>query len=94
MVRVGCELKDLYDYSVKELLFILKYKRENLAETLWLQGLANRAAFGAKVYPKKPEELFSHLYEKAPQNKPVPIPDWLKEDYEAKLNASVRKSLN
>lgn len=94
LVRYGCELKELYDYSVKELLFILKYKREGLAESWWLQGLANRAAYHAKTYPAKAEELFGHMYEKAQAAKPVPIPDWLKDDYQAKLNASVKRNID
>lgn len=94
LIKVGCELKELYEYSIKELLFILKYKRESLAEGYWLQGLANRAAFNSKTYPAKPEEIFGHMYEKSPQNKPVPIPDWLRDDYQAKINASVKKNID
>lgn len=92
LVRWGCELNVLYDYSVKELLFILKYKREGLAESWWLQGLANRAAYHAKVYASKPEELYQHMYEKTQSSTSVPIPDWLREDYEKKINASVKRS--
>ena len=94
LVKYGCELKDLYDYSVKELLFILKYKREGLAESWWSQGLANRAAYHAKTYPVKAKDLFEYMYEKAQASKPVPIPDWLKDDYQAKLNASVKRSID
>lgn len=56
--------------------------------------MANRAAFAAKVYPNKPEELFTNMYEKPPKAKPVPIPDWLLDDYQAKLNASVKKNID
>lgn len=91
LVKQGCELKDLYDYSCKELLFILKYKREGLAYKLWRMGSMNRAAFGAKYYPVKLEEAIPELFEKKPK---VPMPDWLREDYEKKINKSVKKEKN
>ncbi len=94
LVKYGCELKELYEYSVKELLFMLKYKREGLAESWWSQGLANRAAYHSKTYPSKPKDLFEYLYEKSSKQKPVPIPDWLKDDYQEKLNASVKKNID
>ena len=87
LVKQGCELRDLYDYSCKELLFILKYKREGLAYKLWRMGSMNRAAFGAKVYPAKLEEAVPELFEK---KKGAPMPDWLREDYEKKINKAVR----
>lgn len=90
LVKQGCELKELYDYSCKELLFILKYKREGLAYRIWRLGSMNRAAFGAKVYPVKVEEAIPELFEKKKSG--VPMPDWLREDYEKKINKSVKKS--
>ena len=90
LVKKGCELRTLYDYSCKELLFILKYKREGVAYKLWRMGSMNRAAFGAKVYPAKLEEAVPELFEKKTQN--APMPDWLREDYEKKINKVVKKS--
>lgn len=91
LVKQGCELKELYDYSCKELLFILKYKREGLAYKLWRMGSMNRAAFGAKVYPVKVEETIPELFEKK-QN--APMPEWLREDYEQKINKAVKNNKN
>ena len=91
LVKQGCELRDLYDYSCKELLFILKYKREGLAYKLWRMGSMNRAAFGAKVYPVKVEETIPELFEKK-QN--APMPEWLREDYEQKINKAVKNNKN
>lgn len=91
LVKQGCELKELYDYSCKELLFILKYKREGLAYKLWRMGSMNRAAFGAKVYPVKLEETLPELFEKK-QN--APMPEWLREDYEQKINKAVKNNKN
>ena len=88
LVKQGCELRTLYDYSCKELLFILKYKREGLAYKLWRMGSMNRAAFGAKVYPAKLEEAMPEMFETKPK---APVPDWLREDYEKRLNKSVKK---
>ena len=90
LVKHGCELKELYDYSCKELFFILKYKREGLAYKLWRAGTMTRAAFGAKYYPGKLEEAIPELFEKK-QAQHAPMPDWLREDYEKKLNKSVKK---
>ena len=89
LVKQGCELKELYDYSCKELLFILKYKREGLAYKIWRMGSMNRAAFSAKTYPVKLDEAMSDLFEPKPK---APMPDWLVEDYQQKLNKSVKKS--
>lgn len=91
LVKQGCELRTLYDYSCKELLFILKYKREGVAYKLWRMGSMNRAAFGAKYYPAKLEEAIPELFEKN-QNQHAPMPDWLREDYQKKINKSVKKS--
>ena len=90
LVKQGCELNTLYDYSCKELLFILKYKREGLAFKLWRMGSMNRAAFGAKSYPAKLEEAIPELFEKTHQH--APMPDWLREDYEKKINKAVNSN--
>ena len=91
LVKQGCELNTLYDYSCKELLFILKYKREGLAYRIWRLGSMNRAAFGAKYYPSKLEEAIPELFEKK-QKQNAPMPEWLREDYEKKINKAVRKT--
>lgn len=91
MTRIGYDLKQLYDYSLKEILFILKYRREGFAENWWAIGFANRAGNNAKSYPEKPKELFGYMYEKETSNKPVPIPDWLRDDYEQKINSRVKR---
>jgi hypothetical protein len=92
LVKQGCELRDLYDYSCKELLFILKYKREGLAYKIWRAGSMTRAAFGAKHYPEKLEDALPELFEKH-QQPHAPMPDWLREDYEKKVNKAVKRSL-
>ena len=88
-MKQGCELRDLYDYSCKELLFMLKYKREGLAYKIWRIGSMNRASFGAITYPGKVDEALPELFEKKEN---APMPDWLREDYEKKVNQSVRHS--
>ncbi len=54
---------ELYEYSAKELLFILKYKREGLAYELWRQGTMSRAAM-SKEFPGKVEKAIPELFEK------------------------------
>ena len=54
-------------------------------------GSLNRAAFGAKVYPGKLEEAIPELFEKKKQN--APMPEWLRADYEKKINKSVKKNI-
>ena len=51
-------------------------------------GSMNRAAFGAKTYPGKVDEALPELFEKKEN---APMPDWLREDYEKKINKSVKK---
>ena len=65
---------------------MLKYKREGLAYKIWRIGSMNRAAFGAKTYPGKVNEALPELFEKK-QN--APMPEWLREDYEKKINKAV-----
>lgn len=88
LTKLDYDLKELYDYSLKEMLFILKYKREGLAYKLWRQGSMNRTAFNAKYYPEKMNEVMPELFEK---KKKVAIPDWLLDDYQARVNKSVAK---
>ena len=59
-----------------------------MAYKLWRMGSMNRAAFGAKTYPAKLEEAIPELMER---KKGMPMPDWLREDYEKKMNKSVKK---
>lgn len=65
------------------MLFELKYMREGKAYEYWKMGLACRVGCNAKNYPKEPKILSPELYEK---QKPAPMPDWLKDDYEKKIN--------
>ena len=58
-----------------------------MAYKLWRIGSMNRAAFGAKVYPIKVEEAIPELFEK---KKGAPMPDWLRADYEKKINKAVK----
>ena len=91
LVKQGCELRTLYDYSCKELMFILKYKREGIAYRIWRLGSMNRAAFGTKTYPAKLEEAIPEMFEK---KQGAPMPDWLREDYEKKINKAVNPNKN
>ena len=71
-------------------MFILKYKREGLAYKIWRLGSMSRAAFNAKSYPGKMEEAIPELFEKKTKN--APMPDWLREDYEKKINKAVKRT--
>lgn len=68
---------------------MLKYKREGLAYKIWRAGSMTRAAFGAKYYPAKLEEAIPELFEKKTRN--APMPDWLREDYQNKINKAVKR---
>lgn len=74
--------------SIKELLFSLKYIREGDAFFYWKMGMMNRAAFGAKTYPRSPKDASPELFEK---KKSVKVPEWLKDDYEKKINKRVKR---
>lgn len=78
----------MYSMSIKELLFSLKYIREGDAYFFWKMGLTNRAAFGAKHYPKDDKEASPELFEK---KKSVPMPSWLLEDYGNKLKEKYKR---
>lgn len=60
---MGYGLNELYEYSAKELLFILKYKREGLAYEIWRTGTMTRAA-QCKEFPGKVETAIPELFEK------------------------------
>lgn len=70
---------------------MLKYKREGLAYKIWRAGSMTRAAFGAKSYPAKLEEAIPELFEKKTKQN-APMPEWLREDYEKRINKAVKKS--
>lgn len=53
----------------------------------------NRAAFGAKTYPGKVEEALPELFEKKTKQN-APMPEWLREDYEKKINKAVKQGQN
>lgn len=69
------------------MLFELKYMREGKAMEYWRQGAAFRAAYHAKTYPDKPKSMFPDMYEK---QKSAPMPDFLKDDYQKRINNSRR----
>lgn len=48
---------------MKELLFILKYRREGLAYEIWRQGTMTRASIG-KEFPGSVEKAIPELFEK------------------------------
>lgn len=68
---MGYDLNTLYDYSLKELLFILKYRREGLAYEIWRHGTMSRAAQG-KEFPGDVKKAVPELFEKA---QGVPLKD-------------------
>lgn len=70
-------MNELYEYSLKELLFMLKYKREGLAYSIWRIGSMNRLAYHSKAYPLKLNEAIPELFEK----QKAKMPDWLINDY-------------
>lgn len=83
LTKMDYHLQELYEMSIKELLFELKYAREGRAYDYWKIGIATRYAFGAKNFPKSPKDLSEELYEKPQAGK---MPDWLKDDYNKKIN--------
>lgn len=60
---MGYNLTELYEYSAKELLFILKYKREGLAYEIWRHGTMTRAS-RAKDFPSSVDKAVPELFEK------------------------------
>lgn len=80
---MGYHLPELYNLSIKEMLFELKYIREGKAYEYWKLGLSMRYSFHSKNYPKTPKDMSPELYEKQPS---VKMPDWLKDDYNKRIN--------
>lgn len=88
LCKLGYDLRTLYDYSVKELLFILKYRREGLAYKIWRQGTMSRAA-RAKEFPGSEEKAMPELFEK----KTVNI-NQLPEEFRINYVKNLQKELN
>lgn len=84
LTKLGMNLSELYEYSLKELLFMLKYKREGLAYEIWRQGSMTRLA-NSKTYPLKVDEAIPELFEK----QKVKMPDWLVNDYLDKVEKQI-----
>ena len=82
-------MKELYDYSAKELLFILKYRREGLAYEIWRQGTMHRAAI-SKDFPGSAEKAIPELYEK--QSVDISkLPDEFRKRYVSNLQKELNK---
>lgn len=88
LCKLGYDLRTLYDYSVKELLFILKYRREGLAYKIWRQGTMSRAA-RAKEFPGSEEKAMPELFEKQTVNI-----NQLPEEFRINYVKNLQKELN
>lgn len=88
LAKLGYHLEELYDMSIKELLFSLKYRREGDAYFYWKVGVMTRTGVNAKTFPKNPEAASPELFEK---KKSAKMPDWLVEDYQKKLNEKFKR---
>lgn len=85
-------MKELYNYSVKELLFILKYRREGLAYEIWRKGTMHRAAI-SKEFPGSAEKAIPELYEK--QSVDISkLPDEFRKMYVSNLQKELNKKYN
>lgn len=91
MVRLGFDLKELYDYSLKEILFILKYKREGLAYEIWRNGTMSRAA-QAKEFPGSAEKAIPELFEKQEGVKPKDLPPEMQKAYAKAVQTLVNRN--
>ncbi len=89
---MGYDLKELYNYSAKELLFILKYRREGLAYNIWRQGTMTRASIG-KEFPTSPEKAIPELYEKQTVDISQ-LPDEFRRHYVKNLQKELNKKYN
>lgn len=89
LCKLGYDLKELYDYSAKELLFILKYRREGLAYELWRGGTMSRAA-QAKEFPGSVEKAIPELFEKQKVNMDK-LPDSIKKHYVQNIQKQLDK---
>ena len=87
LTKFGMNLNELYEYSVKELLFMLKYKREGLAFEIWRMASMNRLAYHAKSYPMRLKEAMPELFE----HQKVKMPDWLLDDYHKKTEKEINR---
>ena len=88
MTRLGYDLKDLYDYSLKEILFILKYRREGMAYFIWRNGTMSRAA-QSKEFPGKPEKAMPELFEKKQGVKMKDLPTELQDMFVSTIQSNI-----
>lgn len=91
MVRLGYDLKELYDYSLKEILFILKYRREGQAYEMWRNGTMTRAAF-SKDFPGSAEKAIPELFEKQQGVKVQDLPPEMQKRYTEALQKIVNQN--
>lgn len=91
MVKLGYDLKELYDYSLKEILFILKYRREGLAYEIWRHGTMSRAA-QAKEFPGSVEKAIPELFEKQEGVKPKDLPPEAQKAYAKAIQTIVNNN--
>lgn len=92
LCKLGYDLKELYTYSAKELLFILKYRREGLAYEIWRQGTMSRAAM-SKDFPSTAEKAMPELYEK--QSVDISkLPDEFRKMYVSNLQKELNNKYN
>lgn len=93
MAKIGYSLNELYEYSLKEILFILKYRREGIAYEIWRTGTMTRAAQG-KSFPTKCEEAIPELFEKQPgvrvQDLPPELQDMFSHNLEEQVNGKFK----
>ena len=90
MTRLGYDLKDLYEYSLKELLFILKYRREGMAYFIWRNGTMSRAA-QSKEFPRKPDVAMPELFEKQQGVKIKDLPTELQNMFVSTIQEDLNK---
>lgn len=91
MVKLGYDLKELYDYSLKEILFILKYRREGLAYEIWRHGTMSRAA-QAKEFPMSPEKATPELFERQQGVRVQDLPPEMQKAYAKALQTIVNNN--
>lgn len=90
LAKLGYHLDELYDMSMKELLFSLKYRREGDAYFYWKVGVMTRAGVNAKTFPKiQKQHRLNCLKRKIGE-----MPDWLVDDYQKKLNENSKERRN
>lgn len=89
LCKLGYNLMELYEYSVKEMLFILKYRREGLAYEIWRHGTMSRACM-SKEFPNTVEKAIPELFEKQSVNINK-LPDTFKKMYAKNLQRQLDK---